>query len=64
MFGPALWESGDTRAQIEAAAAQVKADEIVIGTHGRQGVSRLFLGSVAESVARIAPRPVLQVREQ
>lgn len=63
-FGPTLLESGDTRAQIEVAAAQVKADLIVMGTHGRQGFSRLFLGSVAESVARVAPCPVLLVREQ
>jgi nucleotide-binding universal stress UspA family protein len=34
----------------------------VIGTHGRRGASRLFLGSVAESVIRIATTPVLLVR--
>ena len=38
------------------------ADLIVIGTHGRRGLSHLFLGSVAESVIRIAPKPVLLVR--
>ena len=38
------------------------ADLIVIGTHGRRGVSHLFLGSVAESLIRIAPAPVLRVR--
>lgn len=37
------------------------ADLIVIGTHGRRGLSRLFLGSVAEGVARLATRPVLLV---
>lgn len=38
------------------------ADLIVIGTHGRRGLSRLFLGSVAEGVARVATNPVLLVR--
>ena len=33
------------------------ADLIVIGTHGRRGLSRLFLGSVAEGVARLRPNP-------
>ncbi|MGH2461251.1 MAG: universal stress protein [Chloroflexota bacterium] len=38
------------------------ADLIVLGTHGRHGIERLFLGSVAEGVARTAPVPVLLVR--
>jgi nucleotide-binding universal stress UspA family protein len=38
------------------------ADLIVMGTHGRAGLERLFLGSVAEGVARAAPVPVLLVR--
>ena len=32
---------------------------LVIGTHGRTGLTRLFIGSVAERVVRIAPTPVL-----
>ena len=40
------------------------ADLIVIGTHGRSGLSRLLLGSVAEGVARGAPVPVLLVRSE
>ncbi|HSJ80265.1 MAG TPA: universal stress protein [Thiobacillus sp.] len=40
------------------------ADLIVIGTHGRRGLARLFLGSVAEGVARVASKPVLLVREE
>lgn len=40
------------------------ADLIVIGTHGRRGLSRLFLGSVAEGVARVATKPVLLIREK
>ena len=42
-------------------AADTGADLIVIGTHGRKGVSRLLLGSVAERVVRAAPCPVLTV---
>jgi nucleotide-binding universal stress UspA family protein len=37
------------------------ADLIVIGTHGRRGLPRLFLGSVAEGVARVASMPVLLI---
>ena len=39
-----------------------RAELIVIGTHGRRGASRLFLGSVAESILRIAPTAVLLIR--
>ncbi len=38
------------------------ADLIVIGTHGRRGVRRVFLGSDAEQILRVAPVPVLLVR--
>lgn len=38
------------------------ADLIVVGTHGRRGISHVFLGSVAEGVARVATRPVLLIR--
>jgi nucleotide-binding universal stress UspA family protein len=38
------------------------ADLLVVGTHGRRGVSRLLLGSVAEAVVRHATTPVLLVR--
>ncbi|MHB8622347.1 MAG: universal stress protein [Sulfuricaulis sp.] len=38
------------------------ADMIVIGSHGRRGVDRLLLGSVAEGVVRLTSRPVLLVR--
>ena len=40
------------------------ADLIVIGTHGRRGVNRLLLGSVAETVIRTASMPVLIIRGQ
>ena len=39
-----------------------RADVIVIGSHGRRGMSRIFLGSDAEMVIRTAPVPVLVVR--
>jgi len=44
------------------AADDMKADLIVIGTHGRRGIKRLFLGSVAEQVIRRANQPVLLIR--
>ncbi len=43
-------------------AEEVNADLVVMGTHGRRGPARLFLGSVAESVTRHASCPVLTVR--
>ncbi len=39
-----------------------KCDLVIVGTHGRHGVERLFLGSVAEKVVRASPVPVLTVR--
>jgi nucleotide-binding universal stress UspA family protein len=38
------------------------ADLIVVGTHGRRGIRRLFLGSVAEGITRVASKPVLLIR--
>ena len=42
-------------------AKRCRADLIVIGTHGRRGFNRLFLGSVAEGVIRLAEKPVLVI---
>lgn len=53
---------GDAAAQLIAAAVDARADCIVIGSHGRTGVTRLFLGSVARSVLFNAPCSVLIVR--
>ena len=47
---------------ITTSAAERNADLIVMGTHGRSGVSRLFGGSVAEEVVRHAPCATLVVR--
>ena len=44
-------------------AAEADIDLIVMGTHGRRGLRRLLLGSVAEEVVRLAPCPVLTVPE-
>jgi nucleotide-binding universal stress UspA family protein len=59
-----LVESQDQRAAdtILAAATEWPADLIVMGTHGRKGLSRLVLGSNAAEVVRAAPVPVLLVR--
>lgn len=46
---------------IQRAAADWRADLIVMGTHGRRGVRRMVLGSVAERVLRCATCPVLLV---
>jgi nucleotide-binding universal stress UspA family protein len=62
---PPAWQflrEGKPADQILAAAREWAADVIVIGTHGRSGVSRLVLGSTAESVVRHAACPVLVVR--
>ena len=44
-------------------AEEEGADMIVMGTHGRRGLEGLLLGSVANKVVRLAPCPVLTVRE-
>jgi nucleotide-binding universal stress UspA family protein len=48
--------------EIVRQAKKLKADLIVLGTHGRRGIKRLALGSDAEQVVRNAPVPVLVVR--
>lgn len=48
--------------EIARLAAEIDADLIVVGTHGRRGLSRLLLGSVAEGIVRLGPCPVLVVR--
>lgn len=50
--------------KILAIAAAEHVDLIVMGTHGRTGLSHLVLGSVAERIVRLAPCPVLTLRPQ
>jgi nucleotide-binding universal stress UspA family protein len=48
--------------QVAQLAADLEADLVVVGTHGRRGFERFVLGSVAEATVRLAPCPVLVVR--
>jgi nucleotide-binding universal stress UspA family protein len=54
--------AGDEAEEIIALAQRMSADLIVMGTHGRTGLNRLLMGSVAESVVRRAPCPVLTMK--
>jgi nucleotide-binding universal stress UspA family protein len=54
-------EGNASRALI-AVAKRESADLIVTGSHGRRGVRRVFVGSVAETIVRTSPVPVLVVR--
>jgi nucleotide-binding universal stress UspA family protein len=47
--------------EINAVAEKIDADLIVIGTHGRRGLARALLGSVAENVIRTSHKPVLTI---
>lgn len=49
--------------EIITAARELRADLIILATHGRTGLQHVLLGSVAERVVRHAPCPVLVVRE-
>jgi hypothetical protein len=53
---------GPAADEIAQLCADLEADLLVVGTHGRRGVSRMTLGSVAEGVVRLAPCPVFVVR--
>ena len=54
--------TGSASGEIVRFATEHHADLIVVGTHGRSGPLRLLLGSVAQSVVRHAPCPVLTVK--
>jgi universal stress protein A len=49
--------------EIVALATDERADLVLMGTHGRGGLDRALLGSVADRVIRLAPCPVLTVRQ-
>ncbi len=55
--------SGEPADAITNFAKERGADLIVLSTHGRTGVMRLLMGSVAESIIREAPCPVMTLRE-
>jgi universal stress protein A len=55
---------GDVAETIDKYARELDIDLIVLATHGRTGLSHLLMGSVAESVLRAAPCPVLVLRPQ
>ena len=54
---------GDPAAEIVRIAEEEKPEMIVMGTHGRTGLTRLLMGSVAEAIVRRSPCPVLTYRE-
>ena len=56
-----MLRAGAAWQEVLEAAVSVRADLIVVGTHGRTGLARALLGSVAEKIVRLAPIPVLTV---
>lgn len=60
--GKRLLEEGDPASTIARVAKEGNYDLVVMGTHGRTGLSHLMMGSVAEKVVRMAPCPVLTYR--
>ena len=54
--------TGLAQEEIVTLATDESAELIIIGTHGRTGLNRLLLGSIADRVIRFAPCPVLTVR--
>lgn len=61
-FQPRVAEEVGAAAGIVQAAKQAEADLVVVGSHGRTGVARLMLGSVASKVVAESPIPVLVAR--
>lgn len=57
----ALLKQGTPWREILDAIEKTKPDLVVMGTHGRKGISRAVLGSVAEKIVRTSPVPVLTV---
>ena len=57
-----IWEGEPGESIVEAARAE-HADLVIVGSHGRGSMGRLFIGSVSEHVVRHAPCPVLVVRK-
>lgn len=61
-FNPKV-EFGHGAEGLTRLADELDADMIVVGTHGRRGITKFFLGSVADRVLRWTSRPVLVVKE-
>jgi nucleotide-binding universal stress UspA family protein len=59
-----LLREGDPAQQIVRAARSKRADLLVVGTHGRTGLTKFFVGSVAARVVATASCPVLTVRSK
>ncbi len=57
-------ENGDAAEAIAQEAERFDADVICVGSHGRSGLAKTFLGSVAQAVMTNTKRPVLVVREE
>jgi nucleotide-binding universal stress UspA family protein len=57
-----LLRQGDARDALPELAGACKAGLLVVGSHGRRGLRRAVLGSVAESIVRTSPVPVVVVR--
>lgn len=53
---------GEAPREIVQLASDIAADLVIVGTHGRTGIERALIGSVAEEVVRRAPSPVLAVK--
>ena len=62
LLARAVLRTGSPASTIAEMARQEGADLIVVGSHGRAGLDRLILGSVAERVVRLASGPVLVVK--
>ncbi len=58
----AVLKEGEPASELLAIADELSASMIVMGTHGRKGISHLLLGSVAERVVRQSKVPVLTIR--
>jgi nucleotide-binding universal stress UspA family protein len=56
-----LLKQADPREAILATAQDLSADLVVMGTHGRRGIARALIGSVAEAIVRVSPVPVMTV---
>jgi nucleotide-binding universal stress UspA family protein len=55
-------KTGEARSEIQATARELGADLVCMGTHGRRGLRRALLGSVAEHVVRTSAVPVLTLK--